>query len=376
MFDRRQFLGLGLCAALGLLGEPVSALAASAPRDRAEKKTAEGRSGKKRSTRSGSRQRPASDRGERSEKDEKRPTEASRSREATSGEAPGAAASREKRMTRPDRGAPLEDMSVQDSAPVQRRAEPVVADSGEGPQEQAVRDYLFKMRNFDAPAAGDVILTEPRQRLLNEVMARLDRLQKQVGHGWFYLLGMDEAVRTAKRPAVGEFTRQELAFLDELFHAPASSYGFMDRKPLDGFTAHIDKSRVVKVPGMGNFVYKGEAEAKWKAVQRLAGDEVVLTSGVRGVIKQFHLFLAKAQRYGGNLSLASRSLAPPGYSFHGVGDFDVGQRGFGARNFMADFTQTPVFTKLSEQGYISLRYPRDNFLGVRFEPWHVKVVDV
>ncbi len=51
-----------------------------------------------------------------------------------------------------------------------------------------------------------------------------------------------------------------------------------------------------------------------------------LTSGVRGVAKQFILFLAKAEANGGNLSLASRSLAPPGYSYHGVGDFDVGEK--------------------------------------------------
>ena len=162
--------------------------------------------------------------------------------------------------------------------------------------------------------------------------------------------------------------------MDALFNTPASAYGFLDKKPLEGLTANIDKSRVVKVSGMGNFIYKGEAEAKWKEIQAIMGSQVVLTSGVRGVIKQFHLFLAKAQRNGGNLSLASRSLAPPGYSFHGVGDFDVGQRDFGTRNFTTDFTRTPAFSTLSERGFITLRYPRDNFLGVRFEPWHVKVV--
>ena len=43
-------------------------------------------------------------------------------------------------------------------------------------------------------------------------------------------------------------------------------------------------------------------------------DDLVLTTGVRGVVKQFYLFLRKADRANGNLSLASRSLAPPGYS--------------------------------------------------------------
>jgi D-alanyl-D-alanine carboxypeptidase len=28
---------------------------------------------------------------------------------------------------------------------------------------------------------------------------------------------------------------------------------------------------------------------------------------------------------------------------------------------------------LVELGYINMRYPEDNLLGVRYEPWHIKV---
>jgi len=94
---------------------------------------------------------------------------------------------------------------------------------------------------------------------------------------------------------------------------------------------------------------------------------------VRSVIKQFLLFLNKAYESEANLSLASRSLAPPGYSFHGIGDFSVGQFGLGADNFTERFTTTPVYKRLNEQGYVRIRYPLDNLLGVRFEPWHIKV---
>ena len=103
------------------------------------------------------------------------------------------------------------------------------------------------------------------------------------------------------------------------------------------------------------------------------GDNLVLTSGVRSVVKQMHLFLSKASKYEGNLSLASRSLAPPGYSFHGIGDFDVGHIKLGARNFTDAFAETDEFKKLIDLGYIDIRYPKDNKLGVRFEPWHIKV---
>jgi LAS superfamily LD-carboxypeptidase LdcB len=111
----------------------------------------------------------------------------------------------------------------------------------------------------------------------------------------------------------------------------------------------------------------------YEKIQKKIGQDVVLTSGIRGVMKQFLLFLNKAVSSQGNLSMASRSLAPPGYSFHGTGDFDVGKKGFGIDNFTEKFTQTRVYNQLSDLGYIKFRYDRKNDLGVRFEPWHVEV---
>ena len=81
----------------------------------------------------------------------------------------------------------------------------------------------------------------------------------------------------------------------------------------------------------------------------------------------------KADENRGNLSLASRQIAPPGYSFHGISDFDVGQVGYGAANFTERFMYTDVYRRLESLGYLTLRYPQDNLLGVRFEPWHIKV---
>ncbi|HKI73197.1 MAG TPA: D-alanyl-D-alanine carboxypeptidase family protein, partial [Pseudomonadales bacterium] len=76
----------------------------------------------------------------------------------------------------------------------------------------------------------------------------------------------------------------------------------------------------------------------------------------------------------GNLSRASRSLAPPGHSYHGVGDFDVGKVGYGLRNFTSDFARTDEYKSLLELGYVTMRYPQYNLMGVRYEPWHIKVV--
>ncbi len=82
----------------------------------------------------------------------------------------------------------------------------------------------------------------------------------------------------------------------------------------------------------------------------------------------------KIKKTGGNLSLASQTIAPPGYSYHGIGDFDVGQVGFGVANFSTRFSRTKVYKKLTRLDYIVFRYPQDNRLGVLVEPWHIQIV--
>jgi hypothetical protein len=34
---------------------------------------------------------------------------------------------------------------------------------------------------------------------------------------------------------------------------------------------------------------------------------------------------------------------------------------------------TEGYKKLEDLGYLKLRYPLENHLGVRYEPWHIKV---
>lgn len=237
-----------------------------------------------------------------------------------------------------------------------------------------IKDYLHKMQNFDQPHSGDVILDTKQLPLLSTCTSRLKRLQRTVGHGNFHLLSFDDGLAIARNyPKVGNFTREELDFLEEIFYTDSTRYGFWGDKPIDNMTTRIRKNEVVKIPRSGNYLYKGAPYEMFDKVSKNVGDKLYLTSGIRGVIKQFLLFLNKADSNKGNLSLASRSLAPPGYSFHGIADFDVGQIGYGSLNFTASFTSTEVFKKLDVLEYVTIRYPKDNLKGVRFEPWHIKV---
>jgi D-alanyl-D-alanine carboxypeptidase len=235
--------------------------------------------------------------------------------------------------------------------------------------------YLEKMDNFERFHNEDVILNDGQRPLLASTFKRLDRVQSLVGHGNFNVLGFDEMLNYAKQyERVGAFTTAELDFLESLFFDDAERYGFYGEKVIDSLTAVVSKRDRVKVSRTGHFLFKGRPEEIYRKIEKDVGSSIILTSGIRGIVKQTHLFLAKAIQSEGNLSLASRSLAPPGHSFHGIGDFDVGKVGFGAKNFTSDFSATDEFRRLVDLGYLDIRYPLKNLLGVRYEPWHIKVV--
>ena len=239
-----------------------------------------------------------------------------------------------------------------------------------------IKDYLCKMRHFNKNHPDDIFLKHDEYRLLQKTVSRLKRLQRVVGHGNFHLLDLNQALKFARRYSqVGRFTKSELNFLERIFYDDVSVYGFLDKKPLKNLSHSIKRREVHKIPGTGNYLFKDIAFETYQKIRRDVGETAVLTSGVRGVMKQFYLFLNKTYRSKGNLSRASRSLAPPGCSFHGVGDFDIGKAGFGIDNFTERFATTDVFKKLKDLGYINLRYPENNLLGVRFEPWHIKIND-
>jgi len=241
--------------------------------------------------------------------------------------------------------------------------------------DSAIRDAVRKAENFENDFKDDVYLNSVQSDLLNSVLSRLTRLQRTVGYGNFNLIDLDTARRYAKYySSIGAFTRREIAMIEALFEFDASHYGFFGRKVSTTLTEENKRKDVKKIKGSGHYLYQGDALNLYTKIKKQLGDDLILTSGIRSVVKQLHLFIAKVHKSDGNLSRAARSLAPPGHSFHGVGDFDIGQRGLGVANFTNAFAQTSLHERLIDLGYISMRYPIANPYGVRHEPWHIKVV--
>ena len=224
-------------------------------------------------------------------------------------------------------------------------------------------------------ALPDVILSGPQRVAFDSALARLRRLQIHVGHGNFNVIGWDQTLKFARnRDSIGAFSRNELNLLEALFFTDAQTLGFYGNKVVTSLSTNIAQRDIIKIPRSGHFLFKGTSTDTYNKIRRDLGDSVVLTSGIRSVVKQIYLFMNKAEKVDGNLSIASYSLAPPGHSYHAVGDFDVGKKGFGSRNFSEAFAQTDEFKRLIDLGYLDIRYPPQNPFGVRYEPWHIKVV--
>ncbi len=237
-----------------------------------------------------------------------------------------------------------------------------------------VDSYLRKIRNFDAVFASDIFLDPSYEQLLLKTTLHMSRVESYMGHGNFNLMSFDEMLTAGRNfSAIGAFETDELNFLEEVFFANPNRYGFFGKKISHSLTEIIPRKDVAKIARSGHYLLRGESLNLYNRLKDDVGEELILTSGVRSVVKQMHLFLAKAVEANGNLSRASRSLAPPGHSYHGVGDFDIGKIGFGARNFTADFSSTTEYKKIARLNYVDIRYPTDNLFGVRFEPWHIKI---
>lgn len=236
---------------------------------------------------------------------------------------------------------------------------------------RAINKNIDFARDYD----DDIYIAPQDKVLLHSVSLRLKKLQNTVGYGNFNILSFDDALRFAQRFSdVGVFTADELRFIEQIFAHDAVEYGFFGDKVESSLTSSIAKSETFKVPNTGHYLFKEQSFAYYEKIRKSIGDGIVLTSGIRSNVKQLHLFLAKVVSVRGNLSRASRSLAPPGYSYHGIGDFDVGRKGWGGRNFTDAFSETEEFKRMQDLGYVAIRYDEDNTLGVRYEPWHIKVV--
>lgn len=232
-----------------------------------------------------------------------------------------------------------------------------------------------KVQHFEYDFSDDIFITDTDYRILVSALERLNRVEAYVGHGNFNVLSFDSMLSYGRyQPRIGQFPQEELDYLEKLFYDDVSQLGFFGERIVANLTHQIKDNEISKIPGTGHYLFKGHSQEFYDKVRAQVGEGLTLTSGIRGIVKQYHLFMAKVVQAEGNLSRASRSLAPPGHSYHAIGDFDVGRVGGGLSNFTSDFAETDEFKRLQDLGFVKIRYTTDNNYGVRYEPWHIRVV--
>ncbi len=221
----------------------------------------------------------------------------------------------------------------------------------------------------------DVFLDLKYHQSFYSVVKKLNLVQRHVGYGNYNVLSFDEAIYAAKiSNKIKAFTKEEIDFMEYIFYNNPNEHGFYGEKTCNSITEEIDKKNIYKVPYSGHYLFKDKSLETYNNMVKDIGDSIILTSGVRSVMKQMKLFLDKLNRTDLNISEASISLAPPAYSFHSTGDFDIGKRGFGYDNFTEKFATTKEFEKMTKLTYVDIRYTVNNKDGVRYEPWHVTLV--
>ncbi len=239
------------------------------------------------------------------------------------------------------------------------------------------RKFLFLSGMFClTPAFGDMTndIKVKDIKTFYSLYHRLKRVEYIVGYKNFNIINFDEVLKVGENYSkVGKFTKEELDFVEYLFFTPADKFNFYGERTVHSLNNKINKKDIISIPHTGHFVYKGESLKVYEKMIKDIGD-IYLTSGIRNIPKQLKLYLSKISRCNLNISKASFSIAPPGYSYHTISDFDVGKKGWGWKNFTSAFAKTKEFYEIKHLNYVAFRYRRYNNYGVRFEPWHIKVI--
>ena len=334
---------------------------------------------------------------------------------------------------------------------------------------QQLVSKLPKAKDPDKSYPGDIWACPEQMLLIYSCYNKLSQVQRRIGFSNFNYVDFPTVIRTAaqqrrtgryfkkKAECTIPFTRDEAAFMEQVFAFDAKAFGFHGQKVIHSQNYRVNPKNLTFMDG--HFIRKGEALEKYSNIRNQMSEKIAekagkarrqqsalnmqITSGIRNIPKQMRLFFRKGVRLAQvpqessvvildyrnnstqrvevydlknewkrfqsqinrlmhqhlpanlkkderksflldqgfhliNLSAVSRSLAPPGYSWHAKHDFDIGLRSgkFKPYNFRKEFILTPLFIELFSNGAIhlqDLRYQQDNNLGVRFEPWHIRV---
>ena len=222
---------------------------------------------------------------------------------------------------------------------------------------------------------GQINLTHSDVKTAHILKHRLKSIKRYIGYANFNIISYDQALYYARNySSIGKFTQAEKNLVEKLFFVDPKKFGFYGKQTVEKLTHSVSRKDITKIAHSGHFVFKGKPHQDYKRLIHDVGNTLILTSGIRNVVKQMDLYLNKIKRYDGDLAKSARTIAPPAFSYHTIHDFDVGKKGWGYKNFSPAFATTKEFRDIRKLTYVDIRYTTNNKDGVRYEPWHIKVI--
>ena len=113
---------------------------------------------------------------------------------------------------------------------------------------------------------------------------------------------------------------------------------------------------------------------KMRNAAEFDGIELVFLSGFRSIRLQDQIFYENKSLRNQIAAERAKVSAPAGYSEHSTGyAIDIGDRNMRETDFEVSFESTPAFNWLKQNAakyHFILSFPKGNFQGVSYEPWH------
>ena len=130
-------------------------------------------------------------------------------------------------------------------------------------------------------------------KVLYTLDSRLKRLRRYIGFANFNIVSLDQALYYGRNySAIGKFTKAELLLIEKLFYSEPNKFGFYGDKTVDNISQKISKKDIQKISHSGHFIFKGKPLEDYNRILKDVGNNLILTSGIRNVVKQLSLYIS------------------------------------------------------------------------------------
>lgn len=219
----------------------------------------------------------------------------------------------------------------------------------------------------------DYILTKPELISLKSLDKKIGVVFRHIGYKKSNIINYYDFIKELNASkGLTPLTKNEKEIFDKIYYMDAKEFGFKGARVSSSYKKFIKKEDLIDV-GSGHYLYRGKSYRLYEQISRDTNDTIMITSGFRNVLKQFYIFTMRVIKLKGDMTKAKDLIAPPAYSYHYHGDFDIGVVGMGIDNFTSKIIEYKEYQKLIDLGTISIRYTKYNKIGVKYEPWHIKI---